>query len=267
MSEELEENAEEKWEKTAEKIKNAINQHFWSIAIDNYCYLIDPPGNCEHQECLGLAYSLLFDIADEEKSEKVLEKIKIVPAGIPVGWPDFPRYEKISGNHFGRHSTCVWPPFEAMFASAAAKNNKTDILMHVVNTLANFACRDLQFAEVYHPMTGEIYGGIQECNGDLEYEWKSCDRQTWSATAFIRLLLLDVIGMNFTVSGIEFKPQIEENISPLFVENIIYRKMVFDIEISGTGNKISEFYIDGILQKNAFLSADLEGKKKIKIIL
>ena len=267
MAKELGEELEEKWRNKAEKIKNAINQHFWSIENDNYCYLIDPLGDCDHQECLGLAYSLLFDIADDEKTEKVLKKIKIVPAGIPVGWPDFPRYEKIPGNHFGRHSTCVWPPFEAMFASAAAKNNRTGILMHVVNTLAEFACRDLQFAEVYHPMTGEIYGGVQEWNGDLEYEWKSCDRQTWSATAFVRLLLLDVIGMNFTVDGIEFKPQIEENLSPLFVKNINYRKMDLDIEISGAGNKISEFYINGELLENAFLSADSEGKKKIKIVL
>jgi glycogen debranching enzyme len=267
MAEELQEKPEEKWEEMAKKIKTAVNQHFWSIEIDNYCYLIDPLGDCDHQECLGLAYSLLFDIADDEQAEKVLKKIKIVPAGIPVGWPDFPRYEKIPGDTYGRHSACVWPPFEAMFASAAAKNGRTDILMHVVDTLSEFACRDLQFVEVYHPMTGEIYGGIQECNGNLEYEWKSCDRQTWSATAFIRLLLLDVFGMNFTSKGIEFKPQIEENISPLFVKNINYRKMNLDIEISGSGNKISEFYISGELQENAFLSADSDGKKKIKIVL
>jgi len=41
--------------------------------------------------------------------------------------------------------------------------------------------------------------------------------------------------------------------------------MDLDIDIKGSGNKISEFYIDGELQKEAFLPADLEGRKKIKI--
>ncbi|MCK5853010.1 hypothetical protein KAH27_08290, partial [bacterium] len=223
--------------------------------------------NCDNQECIGLGYTLIFDIADAERSKRVLENVKQVPAGIPVGWPDYPRYEKIPGETYGRHSACVWPPFEAMLASGAGKNGRIDILMHVVNTIAEYACRDLHFAEVYHPMTGEIYGGVQECEGNLEYEWVSCVRQTWSATCFIRLLLLNVIGMNFTTKGVEFKPQVTEDISPLYVKNIKYRKMDLDIKIKGTGNKISEFYIDGELQKEAFLPADLEGKKKIKITM
>jgi len=267
MAIELGKAPEENWESMAEGVKNAINKYFWMDDKGYYRHLVDPLGNCDNQECIGLGYALLFDVADTERSRKVLENVKQVPAGIPVGWPDYPRYEKIPGETYGRHSACVWPPFEAMLASGAGKNGRTDILMHVVDTLAEYACRDLHFAEVYHPMTGEIYGGVQECEGNLEYEWVSCERQTWSATCFIRLLLLNVIGMNFTTKGIGFKPQVTENISPLSVENIKYRKMDIDIEIVGTGNEISEFYIDDQLKMEAFLPSDTEGKKKIKIVL
>ena len=266
MANELEKTPGENWSAMAEKVKTAINKYFWMEDKGYYRHLVDPLGNCDNQECLGLGYSLLFDVADSERSKILLENVKQVPAGIPVGWPDYPRYQKIPGETYGRHSACVWPPFEAMLASGAAKNGRTGILMHVVNTLAEFACRDLQFAEVYNPMTGESYGGVQENEGNLEFEWVSCERQTWSATAFIRLLLLDVIGMNFTTKGIEFKPHITKELSPLFAKNIKYRKMDLDIEIEGSGNKISKFYIDGELQKEAFLPANLEGKKKIKII-
>lgn len=265
MADELGRQPEENWSEMAEKVKNAINQHFWMDDKGYYRHLVDPLGNCDNQECIGLGYTLIFDVADTERSKRVLENVKQVPAGIPVGWPDYPRYEKIPGETYGRHSACVWPPFEAMLASGAGKNGRIDILMHVVNTIAEYACRDLHFAEVYHPMTGEIYGGVQECEGNLEYEWVSCVRQTWSSTCFIRLLLLNVIGMNFTTKGVEFKPQVTENISPLSVKNIKYRKMDLDIEIKGSGNKISEFYINDELQKEAFLPADLEGKKKIRI--
>jgi len=161
----------------------------------------------------------------------------------------------------------VWPPFEAMFASAAAKYGRVDLLMHVVDTLAEFACRDMHFAEVFHPVTGEIYGGVQESEGDKEYVWQSCSRQTWSATAFIRLLLLDVVGMNFTPESVRFKPLISGNILPIHLKNIKYRQMELDITIKGAGSEIAEFYIDDKLQKTPVLSAGQVGKKNIKIVM
>ena len=267
MAVELKKAPNNKWTVMAQKVKTAINKLFWMNDKGYYRHLVDPLGNCDNQECLGLGYALLFDIANYERSEILLKNIKLVPAGIPVGWPDFPRYSKIPGESYGRHSACIWPPFEAMLASGAAKNGKIEILMHVINTLANFACRDMQFVEVYHPITGEKYGGVQEWKGNLEYEWKSCDRQTWSATAYIRLLLLDVVGMKFSKDGVVFNPLITKDISPLSLKNIKYRKMEIDIEIEGNGNKISEFYINNILQKAPFLSANLQGKINIDINL
>ena len=44
----------------------------WSEEKQNYTYLCDPFGGCDHQEGLGASFALLFGIADDEKAEKVL---------------------------------------------------------------------------------------------------------------------------------------------------------------------------------------------------
>ncbi|MCD6331750.1 MAG: hypothetical protein J7L89_00600 [Bacteroidales bacterium] len=61
------------------------------------------------------------------------------------------------------------------------------MLYHELSNLADHAVRDMQFAEIYHPYTGEKYGGIQESNGEL-VQWSAANRQTWSATGYIRML-------------------------------------------------------------------------------
>lgn len=56
----------------AARLKNSVNAHFWSEEKQNYTYLCDPFGGCDHQEGLGASFALLFGIADDEKAEKVL---------------------------------------------------------------------------------------------------------------------------------------------------------------------------------------------------
>lgn len=56
----------------AARLKNSVNAHFWSEEKQNYTYLCDPFGGCDHQEGLGASFALLFGIADDEKAETVL---------------------------------------------------------------------------------------------------------------------------------------------------------------------------------------------------
>ena len=41
-----------------------------------------------------------------------------------------------------------------------------------------------------HPLTGAVYGGIQEGGGGPDgLQWVSCNRQSWSASAYLRMIL------------------------------------------------------------------------------
>ena len=129
----------------------------------------------------------MFGIADARQTEAIFKSQHITPAGIPCGWPNFSRYETKDGNSFGRHIGTVWPQIQGFWAEAAARAGKTEIFGHELFNLAAHAVRDRQFAEIYHPLTGEIYGGLQE-NGGRIVLWNATSRQTWAATAYIRMV-------------------------------------------------------------------------------
>jgi len=250
----------------AADLKDAINQHFWLEDKGFYKIFVDPlAGDSDRQDVMGLGLAIVFGIADEAKAERVLDAMHKCPAGYPTGWPDYPRYSNIAGDHYGRHSACVWPPFEAPFIRAGADHGREDILMHFIDTISKFACRDLQFAEVFHPMTGEIYGGIQEVLGNLEYVWGSTRRQTWSATSFIFMLLTGVCGMKINRDGIDFRPILSENLGDIEVKNIRYRDMILDLEIKGSGMEIKRFSIDGTPSEKSFLPAAGCGRTRVVI--
>ena len=93
----------EPWERRAEELKAAINRAFWNPASGTYDYLA---GECDAQESLGLAFAILFGVADGARARSVLERARLTSHGIPCVWPSFLPY-RLSG--YGRHSGTVWP--------------------------------------------------------------------------------------------------------------------------------------------------------------
>jgi len=170
------------WTARAEALKTAINRSFWNDSTGRYDYLAH---ECDAQESLGLALAILFDIADPERTQSVLEHAYLSDHGIPCVWPAFPPYD---ASGYGRHSGTVWPHIQGFWALAALKAGREDLFFRELSSLAEHAVRDGQFAEIYHPEDGRIYGGIQEGGGEY-LEWHSCSGQTWSATALIAMTL------------------------------------------------------------------------------
>jgi hypothetical protein len=56
----------------------------------------------------------------------------------------------------------IWPIANGPWSSAAATSGRVDLFAVELKKTADRACRDNQSAEMYHPVTGEIHGGIQE---------------------------------------------------------------------------------------------------------
>jgi glycogen debranching enzyme len=252
------------WKVKAAGLKKAINKHFWNEEKNCYRYLVGPLGKCDQQEGLGSAYAILFGVADAKQIEAIFKNQHITPAGIPCGWPNFARYENKDGTSFGRHIGTVWPQIQGFWAEAAARAGKTEIFGHELLALAAHAVRDKQFAEIYHPLTGEIYGGLQE-NGGRIVLWNATSRQTWAATAYIRMVLMGLAGMRFDTDGLRFQPCMPKGITSVHLSNIRYRKMALDITVQGSGSKIKRSAINGKETADCFLPADGEGRKVVTI--
>ncbi len=187
MAEALHEDAAP-WTDRALKLKDAINRAFWNPATGLYDYLA---GECDAQEGMGLAFAVLFGAADESQVRSIMEHAYITPQGIACVWPSFPPYNKTG---YGRHSGTVWPHIQGFWALAALKAGRWDLFSSELQNLAFHAIRDGQFAEIYHPEDGRIYGGIQEGGGEY-LEWHSCVGQTWSASALLAMVLYGLCGL------------------------------------------------------------------------
>ena len=251
---------EKKYSQKADNMKNAINTHFWSEEKGKYKYLLDNFGGCDYDEGMGNSFVLLFSIADDEKTQKVLNNQHITKYGIPCVYPSFSRYK----GGYGRHSGTVWPHIQAFWADAAVKCGRYDLFDKEFNMLTDSSVRDGYFSEIYHPDTGERYGGLQEDKKQGIRLWESEKKQTWSATGYLHMLFCDIVGMKFEKDGINFAPYMPDGIKSLEVGNLRINGHKIDISVSGNGNVVKSVMVNG---KPSEQNVRCDGDKKIEIVM
>ena len=267
MAHELNIPVDPQWKIKAENLKKAINAKLWSEEKGNYRFLVGPFGNSDLQEGLGASYTLLFGIADARQAEAMFVSQHVTPAGLPCGWPNLQRYERPDGVSFGRHIGTVWPQIQGFWAEAAARAGKPEIFGHELLNLATHAARDKQFTEIYHPTTGKPYGGLQENGKQGIILWQATSRQTWAATAYLRMVLLGMAGMRFDRDGVRLQPCVPKGISHIELRNLKYRNMDLEVTIRGTGTAIKQCLVNGREVNDGQLSAADAGRKQVTITL
>lgn len=263
------------WWAFAEQLRRAINDVFWDDAAGRYCYYVDGRGRCDRQEGLGVAFSLLFGVAGEDMAVRLFENVHSTKYGLPCLWPVFERYKaffnggsevEAGQEAFGRHCGTVWPFIGGFWGVAGAKYKRADILGHELFALAGLACLGGQFREIYHPQTGDPYGGLQEAGGEEGFFLlRSVERQTWSATAFFNMVLGGLLGMRFSVDGVRFEPVVPEQLVSVEVRGLPYRSCELDIFIKGSGSEVGEIELDGRDLDECMVPADIEGSHRVNI--
>ena len=183
----------------------------------HYRYLVGP---------LGQAYAVLFGIASAEQVEAIFRNQAVQPAGVPAVRPDFTLYQQPDGNAFACHAGTVWPQIQGIWATAGAAYGDSGILGH----------------ELYHPLTGEIYGGTRERTGKGIVLWHSLPRQTWVATAVIRMIVAGVAGL-----------------TKVELRNLAHRGMTLNMTVEGAGCKPRPAKI--------FLPYSTIGKQDLRIVV
>ncbi len=282
----------------ARLLKEAINKHFWREDAGIYRFLVDPFGGSDQQEGLGNAMAVLFGVASPEQAQRMCASLHIAPQGIPWIWPPYPRYVTADPMAIAQRSD-IWPLVNGPWSSAAAMSGRVDLFALELKKAADRACRDNQFAENYHPITGEIYGGIQEGRtgrkgaglaafvaarlggtGEPTPEaiaklfpavegkeginhWPSCGRNTFSSTAYVRMVLQGLCGLQLGTDGITFKPTIPKGMSPVAVYELPYRQAELEIHITGEGNVVKKLTING--QEARSIPTTATGKQVVRI--
>lgn len=251
------------YKERAEKLKDAINKYLWNETSGIYKFYIDEDVESNIQSAYGNSLAIIFGVAAGNQAESIFKNLHVTPAGVPCGWPPLARYHTDSLT-FPRHNAVVWPQIQGFWAQAASMYKKEDILFHELSVLAKHAVRDMQFGEIYHPVTGKLYGGMQEKNGKVVL-WDAMNRQTWSATAYIRMVIYGLLGAKMDDNSISFSPCIPKELNEIVLSNLKYRNMNLQVKISGTGVHVDNILIDGQTSNQPIVSNTLRGNHSIEI--
>lgn len=284
MAAELGETADPQWSHRAEGLRAAIEKHFWNARNGRYDYLLDAQGRDEAQEGLGHAFAVLCGVTSSEHAGQLLRGLHRTPHGLPCLWPTYGRYTAYGSSHCGRHSGPVWPHVNGFFALAAARHGACELLEDELRALTRNVWRDREFRELYHPETGEPYGGLQESelpekpwqqwchvaelvrhDGWRMVEWYSASRQSWCASAYFAMLVQGCAGLCFEPGGIRLRPCLPEWLGGLEIRHLRYRESTLHLKITGAGTAVRTLRVNGTVLDEAFLEATLRGEHEVEV--
>lgn len=242
-----------------QNLTKAIRKHF-VYEGERLKYIVGKWGDCLRQEGLGIAFASMADIVDAN----AFKNIYVSEQGIPCVFPSYSRYNL--ENEYGRHSGTIWPHVQCFFANEALRQGYQEMFDFEFMKLTEFSNRDNQFYEIFHPVTGEPYGGLQEhWTTDTLRAFKVCEHQTWSATGYLSLLLYGFAGMTINEEHVCFKPYMNKTIGFIEITDLQINEMVINIRIEGQGNIIESFTVNGISSDDNSLKTSLKGKIDVHV--
>ena len=247
----------------AEAIRASVRRILWNPAASRFGYFRDGAGRVDMtQEALGEALAVLLDVAEPDEATAILRSAQLTPWGVACTWPVFARYRDPEHRTFGRHNGTIWPFINAFWATAAVHAGQNSVFAGEFLRITTLALRSGDFREIYHPYTGEPYGGVQA--GKV---WDSVRHQTWSATGYLRMVYQGLFGMRFQEDGLQLLPVLprELGIREARLADLRYRDAELDITVAGTGKRARSLLLDGKRQAGDRLPADLAGKHSVVV--
>ena len=249
----------------ANALKTAINAHFWNAKTGLYDYQLLADGSRgAYQEGTGLAFALLFGIANPAQARSIVANAREMTWGMPDTFPNWARY---SDAQPGRHNAIVWPLVQGLWAKALAGQGNQSAFAAEVARLAKLAGGNSGYWEIYNGGTGVVDGGYQRLGDTVKFHWGSEPDQTWSATAFLDMIHTGLFGLTFTDRGLVFAPDLPAGWGDVTLRNLRYRDATLTIALHGAGTKVGSFTIDGRPAPGNAVPATLTGDHTVAITL
>lgn len=243
----------EEFEVKAGQIKKGINEHLW---MDDHGYYAQYLGGRNDDmlytksETLGQALSILWGVAEGERAARLSENMPIVDYGAPVFWPwipDQPPY----------HNQAVWPFVQSYWIHASAKAGNEEGVLHGIGAVWRAVMMYATNKENYVADTGN-WRGTQINSSNM----------LWSLSGNLSITFKLLIGMNFEADEIRFAPVVPRNLkADRKIENFRYRNSTLDVIVSGYGDSIKSFNLDGKKMTETVVPGNLEGHHTVEIVM
>ncbi|MCH5303256.1 MAG: hypothetical protein J1E41_00205 [Ruminococcus sp.] len=247
---------EKYWAKMASDLKEKISSRLWNDNLNLYSAWEYPEymGSvlAEKADVLGNGFALWFNVGTDEQLKAIGDNYPLVTYGAPTVYPQkqgtLANAEKIYHN-FG-----VWPGWEAALMVGAAYSDNEALAEEIFNSTVRGAATSLTQKEVINYLTGE---GV------------ASDQQLWSIAGTLAGYYRVLFGMNYDEDGISFDPYIPSWMKgPFTLTNYKYRGSNLNITLSGEGDQIVSFTVDGnAVDKDYVFPVNSTGSHTIQIVL
>ena len=244
---------EKKYDDVAAKIKTGVNEYLWQNDkgyFGQYLYGRNFKILSPRSEALGEALSVLFDVADTDRHQKIISNTPVTPYGISCIYPQIPGIPPY-------HNDAVWPFVESYWAQASAKAGNEESVIRAISSVYRPAALFLTNKENFVASNGD-YAGTQINSSNM----------LWSLSGSISLIYKVLFGMQFSADHISFHPFVPKVFNgSRTLNNFKYRNCILNIEMDGFGNSIKSFTIDGKESDKYQVPSTLQGNHQIKIVL
>lgn len=241
------------YETKAATIKSGINTLLWQEDkgyYGQYLYGRLNKSLSPRSEAFGEALSVVFDIAEGDRQQKIVASTPVVDFGIPCIYPQIPGIPPY-------HNNAVWPFVQTYWLWAGAKAGNEQSVLESIAAIYRPAALFLTNKENFVAETGDFSGTVINSSNML-----------WSLSGNISLVHKVLFGIHFTEDGLTFSPFVPAALKGnRSLGNFKYRKAILDIELEGYGDSIKTILMDGKELLDASIPKHLAGKHSLKMIL
>lgn len=219
------------WESKFQDLKQAINERLWLEDRGMYAsweypeYMGSPVA--DKVDVIANGYALMFDIADAQQKQEIMENYPLVVYGANTVWPQ-KNGRQASAIY---HNRGVWPGWEATMMIGAKENGNLQLADEILKSCVRGAGMSLTNKEVIDFETGE---GLHS------------DRQLWSIGGTLAGYYRVLFGMTYTQNGIAFAPYAPDWMEgPYSLSNYPYRDAILNLTVNGTGDTLTSITVNG----------------------
>ena len=231
------------YERNAQHLKDAINQHLWNEEkgfYSSFLYGMAYPQQSPLSDNTSQAMCVLWGIADDNRAEHLIAHTPIADTGVGVSYPAANALEPYFANS-------SWSTTQALWNLAAAWVGNENALRRGLGALYR---------------AGALY-----LSRGIHMQGVETDRLGTSASNAAMVLRV-LMGMSFNPEGIDFSPMVPACMPGKKVfKGFNYRNAVLDITVQGTGSEVATITDNGNTLESAFIPKDIKGKHHIVITL
>ena len=185
-----------------------------------------------------------------DRQQKIVSNTPVTPFGISCIYPQIPGIPPY-------HNDAVWPFVESYWALASAKAGNEESVVRAICSVYRPAALFLTNKENFVASDGD-YAGTQINSSNM----------LWSLSGNISLVYRILFGIHFNTDNISFSPYVPKVFGgDRTLNNFKYRNAILNIEVSGYGNIITSFLLDGKELSDHSVPSNLTGTHDIKIVL